>query len=354
MSSCNPINSIRGLLALLIVWHHLTYEMNVPYSFSFGNTVVLFFFILSGFGIALTWKERMGAPSTISNGVYKTFIIKRCTKIFPLQWLMLALFLLFHVNVFSFWAVPFHLTLTQSAIPLWEINFTLNMPSWFLSSLFFCYLLCPFLLRYGYRNKKSFVVLLLSALFFYSLTVWLLPESIGRRWLTYINPMARMLDFSVGMCLGLFWSEVVKGESLLGKRSATFLEVVFVVAAIVFMTYQPLFAYNQYVVLRYPIILGLIVVFTFAKGYVSQILSNRVFNWLGGISMAIYMIHTFVLHFTKDITCIPLWFNIAFTYFLVILGSHFITKYFLPRGAKGVQFLFDRAFAWRDRSKKSV
>lgn len=256
MISCNPINSIRGILALLIVWHHLTSLMNVPYAFDFGNTVVLFFFILSGFGIALTWKERMGTVATISNGIYRAFIIKRCAKIFPLQWLTLLLFLLFYINVVSLSAIPFHLTLTQSAIPLWEINFTLNTPSWFLSSLFFCYLMCPFLLRYGYRNKKSFVVLLLSALFFYSLTVWLLPESIGRRWLTYINPMARMLDFSVGMCLGLFWNEVVKGESLLGKRTATLLEVVFVVAAIVFMTYQPLFAYNQYAYCATRLFLG--------------------------------------------------------------------------------------------------
>lgn len=69
--------------------------------------------------------------------------------------------------------------------------------------------------------------------------------------------------------------------------------------------------------------------------------------------MAIYMVHTFVLLFTKDIACIPLWLNIAFTYFLIVFSSLFITKNFLPRGAKGVQFLFDRAFAWRDRSKKA-
>lgn len=344
-----PLDSMRGICSLLIVWHHLAPMMGIPYTFDFGNTIVLFFFILSGFGLTLAWKERFGGNS-FPWGVYRRFVVKRCSRLFPLQWLTLLLFLLFDVGWYSLYSIPFHLTLTQSFIPLWQVYYVLNVPSWFLSSLFFCYLLCPFLLNYSHRNQRLFIVLCLVSMVMFFLIVGLLPETIGRTWLTYYNPIARLLDFSVGICLALFWTEIEERKTHVSKRNGTLLELFFVVVTIAFMVYQPFFDYNPYRVLRYPFIIGLIVVFTFAKGYVSYILSNRTLNWLGSISFAVYMVHCFILGFTKDITCIPLWLNVLFTYFLVIFSSHLITQYFLPRGAKGVQFLFDRAFAWKDRS----
>lgn len=52
----NPIDSIRGIFALLIVWHHYH---PIHYHYNFGDTIVLFFFILSGFHIAITWKDKI-------------------------------------------------------------------------------------------------------------------------------------------------------------------------------------------------------------------------------------------------------------------------------------------------------
>ena len=146
-----PLDSLRGICVLLIVWHHFPHqEMGITYTYDFGNTIVLFFFVLSGYGISLTWKNKIESS-------FKKFYIKLFAKIFPIQWLTVCLFVLFGINVVSLWAIPFHLTLTQSAMVQWQINFSLNTPSWFLSSLFFCYLCTPFLLKQVTKHTKRFV-----------------------------------------------------------------------------------------------------------------------------------------------------------------------------------------------------
>lgn len=79
------MDSIRGIFALMIVWHHLAEMFGIPYEFDFGNSIVLFFFVVSGFHISLGWGDKI-------EGREREFILKRCVKIFPLQWLTLGLF----------------------------------------------------------------------------------------------------------------------------------------------------------------------------------------------------------------------------------------------------------------------
>ena len=201
MNIYRPIDSIRGIFSLLIVWHHLCPLFDIPYKYNYGNTIVLFFFMLSGFHITLTWKDKIDGHS-------KDFIIKRCAKIFPIQWVMTFLFVLFGINIVSLWAIPFHLTLTQGLNPLWQVNFTLNVPSWFLSSLFVCYLFTPVLLRCFNRNTKLMSVLLMLAIVLFTAFLYFLPDSIGRRWIAYLNPFYRLMDYSVGMVLGIYWNNL--------------------------------------------------------------------------------------------------------------------------------------------------
>lgn len=253
-----PTDSLRGICALLIVWHHYPHqEMGITYTYDFGNTIVLFFFVLSGYGISLAWKNKIERLS-------KQFYIKRFAKIFPIQWLTVTLFVLFGINIESLWAIPFHLTLTQSAMIQWEINFSLNVPSWFLSSLFFCYLCTPFLLKLAARHTKRFVCFQICAIICFVLFVYISSSYIGLRWLTYINPAARLLDYSVGITLGVLYGSL-KNTKMGGWKNTT-AELFFVALAVVFMTAPSLFKFQHYAVLRYPVIIGLILVFSAGKG----------------------------------------------------------------------------------------
>lgn len=315
-----PTDGLRGIFALLIVWHHLAPMYGIPYDFSFGNTVVLFFFVLSGFGITLSWKDRI-------SGSAKRFMAERCVKIFPLQWLTVLLCLVFGISVVTMWAVPFHLTLTQSFVPKWQIFFSMNTPSWFLSSLFVCYLCTPLLLGFARRHRGLFAVLLALLTSCFVVFLLILPDTIGRTWLTYINPAARLLDYSAGMVLGLYWGEIktwTQGKKGLSSALYTAAEIVLLGLMFLFMMWHPLIRLNDYMMPRYPVILGAVAIFSLAKGHVSQFLTNRWLLMLGKLSMSVYMFHGLILHFTSKVTVLPTWLNVVLSIVLIIVCAYFV------------------------------
>lgn len=324
MANYKPINSLRGIFALMIVCHHLLPEVGINYGADFGNSIVLFFFVLSGFHISITWKDKM-----VASDAPKTFLIKRCSRIFPLQWLMTLLFVCFNINVVTPWAIPFHLTLTQSIIPFWKINFTINTPSWFLSSIFFCYLVTPLMLRFAKKQKNLYLIFQICLILSYTMIIVFLPENIGTRWLCYINPFARMIDYSIGITLGLLWKEEVTNEWSQKTLTYTVFEIGLLALFVFVMCFPPFLRLNDYPVLRYPIIVGLIMVFTMSRGYVSKMLSNKICAWLGVLSMSIYMVHPFIMHFTVS-PGMPCWATLVITSLAILFSAHCLTYYFTP------------------------
>lgn len=327
------IDSIRGILALFIVWHHLGPATGIPYHCDFGYTIVLFFFILSGFHMALTWKER------ISTVPYRVFISKRCAKIFPIQWLTVILALIVGMDLAAWWTVPLQLALIQSFVPLWESYFSLHVVSWFLSSLFFCYLLTYAVLKLAVNHLKLFVILLCSSILGFIAVISLLPDFIGHRWIVYFNPFGRLIDYSLGILMAIFWFKFRKREEtdVVHRRSIilfTALELLFCALMAVVMVDVP-WNMGKFIDVRYPIVIGFIIIFSLSKGYISRLLSNRALIHLGTISLSIYMFHPIVLHFYLQIKEImPEWCAIALMYLIVILGSNMLTRHYLPLGAK--------------------
>lgn len=336
---CRPIDSIRGIFAVLIILHHYLPVINIPYHYDFGNTIVLFFFVLSGFHITLTYKDKIVGNS-------RRFLVKRCAKIFPLQWLTLLLFVAFGVNLKSLWAIPFHLTLTQSINPFWYINFSLNTPSWFLSSLFFCYLLTPWMLNMGNKNTKGFIIVQISVILLFTILLYVASKYIGLRWLAYISPFFRIQDFSIGMTLGFLWGKYNQHIEVCQHKvvTNTLLEILVIILISLCMTWTFLSELNPYKILRYPVIAAFIIVFTLSRGAISRLLTNRVTGWLGNISISIYMIHSFILHFTKNLMDIPTWCNVGITFALILIVSHAISRYFLPFGSKFLVQMVDKFF----------
>ncbi|MFG6093959.1 acyltransferase [Leptothoe sp. ISB3NOV94-8A] len=84
------LESLRGIAALLIVAFHaaelFALKFDQPFLlslFDFGDSGVDFFFVLSGFFLALSSFKYMGHRHTA-----KAFLIKRCVRIYPLYWLL--------------------------------------------------------------------------------------------------------------------------------------------------------------------------------------------------------------------------------------------------------------------------
>ena len=321
MSNYKSIDSIRGIFSLLIVWHHFAPILGIRYNADLGYTIVLFFFVLSGFHISLTWKDKI-------SGNEKGFIIKRCAKIFPLQWITTTLFIIFNINIISLWAIPFHLTLTQSIIPFWSINFAINASSWFLSSLFFCYLVTPFILEMSVKYIRLFTFFIFLYILFFSIFLYILPDSIGHRWLNYISPFSRFRDYGVGISLGIYYvtiSQFVINERLketYSKILFTILELLFSLALFYIMINKSIPYTEHYV--YYFFVLPFILIFTWEKGYISKLLSNRILHFIGSISMAIYMTHGFILHFCHLMDGFSVLHQIIIFYTLIILFAYIV------------------------------
>lgn len=322
------LNGWRFIFALMIVWHHM--PVAKPHGADFGNPIVTFFFVLSGFLLTLAYREKILCGIVCP----KEFVIKRSATIFPLQWLFTLLFLLFSINVVTYWAVPFHLTLTHSLIPFWEIDFTLNTPSWFLSSLFICYLLTPFMFRFT-KRRYVYVSILLISLLTWHVFLYFLPEAIGRRWLCYINPLARLLDYGSGVLLALYWKdiEIRVQRTVNGSRFiATLLELLAIFLMCISLFNIPILGLNRFLgvgsVLLVLFICIFISVFCLGIGAVSQCLSSQIFNKLGKTAIAIFMSHGFILHYTEPILAKSCFFYLVVTYVLIISLSFLLERYY--------------------------
>lgn len=118
----------------------------------------------------------------------------------------------------------------------------LNWPSWFLSSLMFCYFTAPIINRLLENRTKKFYVLS-SVLLFAVAIVWSYvwkdePEAYGRGYYyVYIFPPARVIDFSQGSILSFCFIKYRKNteqESIIphiaeaGAILLTFLSIVLV------------------------------------------------------------------------------------------------------------------------------
>lgn len=332
------LNGWRFIFSLLIIVHHLPESWREPLkNYDFGNTIVLFFFILSGFLLTRGYYEKL----IKGKAKYKDFIVKRISTIFPLQWLLTLLFVLFGINITTYWAIPFNLTLTQSLVPFWEINFTMNTPAWFLSSIFICYLITPLLFRVISTSKKSQILTIyLCIVFVYNLFIFLLPNSIGTRWLCYINPFARFIDFSAGILLALYWDNIKTQIVLKNKIIATVIELLIVSAVFFWFANEPLQKFNDYTILRYPIIILFIIIFAFSSGIITKVFSIKIFQKLGDLSIAIYMCHAFVLYFTTKIETSCVGVNVITTFVLTLLFAYVLVQYYCPYCKKQILKLF--------------
>lgn len=321
------LNGWRFIFALMIVWYHALIAK--PLNADLGNPIVTFFFVLSGFLLTLSYRDKL-LDGRVSS---RDFIIKRSVTIFPLQWLFTILFVICSINVVTYWAIPFHLTLTQSLIPLWEVNFTLNTPAWFLSSIFVCYLLTPVIFIFT-RNRNIYLLLFVAAVVIWHTFLHFLPGDIGRRWLCYINPLPRLQDYGAGILLALYWNniQIIFKKYIHNKFSYTILEAIGT-----FLICMALFRFPMLglegrlgvgsVVLDCFVCL-FIASYSMGDGIISKVLSKPVFSKLGKISIVIFMSHGFVLHYAEPLFNVSVGLYITVVVSVTVLLSYIIERYY--------------------------
>lgn len=309
------IEYLRCFLMLLIFLEHY------PGSpIRVGGLAVCFFFVLSGFILSYGYSDRI-----ISGAVkYKDFILGRFLKIFILHWILLPIG--FYLNRVT-WAytgkyVLANFLLLQSWIPDCYSYYSGNGVSWFLSTLLFCYMIYPFLIKgFSFLSIKESILLCMGLLFVRVLLENIIPNEYQVDWL-YISPFVRWIDFSMGILFYKFLMAV--STNLLNYfHSKMRLYWVGLFCSFLFCSFL------SDTCLYWFMFFILIYLLLFWESHTTKNLGNgiiyQVFSWGAKISFSFYLIHQIYIivlynHFPFDSIH-------EFGKFFIILSSCIIVSY---------------------------
>ncbi|WP_158795339.1 acyltransferase [Pedobacter sp. L105] len=301
-----PLTSLRFVFALFVFFSHTGSYLHTDKAYrSFyerylyeGYLGVSFFFILSGFVLAYSYKEKFVRKEITK----KDFWIARVARVYPLHLITfplsipLSLGFLLKAKTSTIIAVSIaHLFMLQSYMPYRVFYFDFNGVAWSISDEMFFYLLFPFLVSIFYisRQKK----LIIPYVMLLGVVLILCPKDLYYS-LIYISPFFRLIDFIWGMLLfGLYTK--LKDQKWSGLK-ATLIEISSILLFILFyINHNQIDQLYRYSVYYWLPMLNVIVVFSLNKGWISRILSNRIFVLLGEISFSFYMIHALTLGYLK-------------------------------------------------------
>ena len=305
---------------------------------SFGVSI---FVILSGFCMAINYLPRVNALS-LSPAQCVKFSVSKIKKLYPLHLIMLAVVYVLVKMPTSGHAIR-RIIREILLMKCWKTHsedyFSYNGVAWYLATYFYICMMAPYVMHLvaKIKNKKQiwtvgiviYVVMFGIGLFFSKFTV---PIGDGfAKWITYICPFYRMLDFTLGVLLGWVYLNCRKKEMVNSKRT-NLLEVLALIAFIVIeYAYLPIkenymgIGYSVYFV---PASLLIIWVFAVNEGFITKILNNKVLLWLGNISGFTFLIHQVVLRglkmyvIKKSIGPAYLWVVVFATFVITIFGVY--------------------------------
>lgn len=295
------LDSLRGVFAVMIVLLHTPVDFHLMASPLVRNShvVVEFFFVLSGFVIALNYWERMRSAAD-----FRRFVLLRTARIWPLHAFILLLFLLvFLAQLLVLDSGPFAPSNRADYPDLWwrvasELLFAaafwnsevwyLNFPSWSINAEYWTYILFGAILLAG-RQRRWLVLSGIGASVLLSAAVLsgLVQPGFAGAWSHAL--FRSILFFLLGALASRLW---VSGRvpRLLGTTGAELAMVAATLSVLLLMDRLP------HVLAVLAILFPLtILVFAHDGGAVSRLLARPLFQRLGVLSYTIYISHLFFI-----------------------------------------------------------
>jgi peptidoglycan/LPS O-acetylase OafA/YrhL len=316
-----PLTSTRGIAALLVVFLHsqnLVADLvrdrglNPAFNpeaytgfFSAGYLWVDFFFILSGF--VLYYVHGAEFRDSVRASTYRTFMIKRVARVYPLNCCMLLLFLVAEF-VKLWWSGPMQFAaFTDRNTPLaFVTNFLMiqswpfgtgadwNVAAWSVSAEMIAYLLMPFMfLAFAAMRIRLVLAAIAAGLVGLALLMAAYPDK--GLFLVDDLPWVRCLC-SIVMGIGLATIYETRADARIVKALSSDACIALITAAVILSMHLRV---NDLVVvaLFLPLILGL----AFNQGYAKSILCLKPIHWLGLVSFSIYLSHGFLLRIAVQV-----------------------------------------------------
>lgn len=318
------IQTLRAIAFLEIFLGHCGVEWCAA---SFGVSI---FMILSGFCMAINYLPKADKFDLSPISSVK-FGFDKIKKLYPLHLIMLVVIYIIVQMPTSGKAIE-RLIREFFLLKCWkphsEDYFAYNGVAWYLSTYLFVCMLAPYAIKLISKIKNK-AQLFVSAAFVYGLMVVvgyyvsIAHIPIGdtfAKWATYICPFYRILDFSLGVMLG--WLFLHRQEQAQNNKIMAHLLEVLALAAFILQEYAYLPIKENYMGIGYNVyftISTLLIVWVFAvnDGFITKILNNKLFIWIGNLSGYLFLIHQVVIRGLKMYTGKSLQGNVYLLYIIV-------------------------------------
>jgi exopolysaccharide production protein ExoZ len=160
------IQVLRGIAAMMVVFHHVTGNMAKVYNIEFlhrpfqiGFAGVDLFFVISGFIIFYTSQTYINRPAFLME-----YFRRRCVRVFPIYWIFTGILLCIAFLLQKQFSLGYEFTLSNilQTLLLTPYHFAINAVSWTLSYELFFYLMFAFVILSRYAVVVPLIVLCLS------------------------------------------------------------------------------------------------------------------------------------------------------------------------------------------------
>lgn len=305
------LDGLRAIMCAIIFVSHLNIFPLPKVIDHFYNTyienptiAVDFFFVLSGFGVYYSYSN---SSTELKTGFH--FAKKRISKMYPIYVVSLVLGVLYCVttqaatgslDLFEVIKIIIKLfialTLTQSLIGDQGIAGTFNAPAWFISSLFFSYMLCPLFIKITKRtkNKKELVlniiatyllILLLSAIALKIEGISLFNGLYDINYLFYAHPAIRCLYLLMGMQIARAYTKsFIKANGMFST--------IYITASILYYFLRDKLCFSQIQYRAIDVInCCVLLIVVLSNNKIKTLLSNKNLVDLGNNSAYIYFYH---------------------------------------------------------------
>lgn len=324
-SNILSFNGFRYFFSLLIFLNHCTFlrenrrgKIIFEKYFHNGGFSVAFFFLLSGYCLALGYSDSF---MTLTYEKYQVFLAKRLRKIFPAYFASMLIALLYQLTkgiIFDgntlksvikfFGSLLWSCTMTQSWVytKYWGIG---NSAAWYISCLFFCYLLTPLIMHLIDRANKAIRAhaLIVSFLSGTMAACYIFIIFLSYIWLhkgyddqiLYVTPLIRVPQFVIGLAAGYLFQCLKRECNQRWVPKDTIIEIaaITILAASFFMVLRKGFQFDRRTdIVAIPASILTIFAFSINHGLISKLLENRFSVYLGRLSLYIYLFHYVIIY----------------------------------------------------------
>lgn len=309
-------NAFKGIGALFILFSHMSYLSEAVNPFwnlfwknfmQYGSRFTTLFFMISGFFLAYTWKDRK----------FKDYILSKLKRIYPLTIIVfilaLGISILLSKNIevnkngeigspvwiFNVFANIF---LIKAFVPYERTFYSFHGPSWYISVLFAFYVFgYIFLKKINSKNtkvreiwlKRSLNICIITYGIEFLICLAMVITGKGSLYLRYVNPWFRI--FAEGLAGVLLCEYMPKIQRKIKFFKVNIIEIFAVILFFIVYIFNNFNKLNIFSAWIWTFPFGfLLIAFRRDKGCISKFLKKKPFQFLGNISFELYMTHAFV------------------------------------------------------------